>query len=112
MVRKTCGNRGLMPFGLDWTTDIAEAERWWFVIRCRLQGNSDPCVLYAGQDVIEREVENVLSGFGSGSGHVFNPGHGIHSSQPWNPQNIYRCPVSNQPRTKNHEPKFDDLRRS
>ncbi|SBS25975.1 Uroporphyrinogen decarboxylase [Marinomonas spartinae] len=63
--------------GLDWTTDIAEA-RARVGEKVALQGNIDPCVLYADKDVIEREVELVLSGYGHGTGHVFNLGHGIH----------------------------------
>jgi uroporphyrinogen decarboxylase len=65
-------------------------------------------VLYAGKDVIEREVENVLSGFGSGSGHVFNLGHGIHQFvNPDHPKYLIDA-VHNLGR-KYHEPKFDDL---
>ncbi|MCV2403905.1 uroporphyrinogen decarboxylase [Marinomonas sp. C2222] len=68
---------GADALGLDWTTDIAEA-RARVGKNVALQGNIDPCVLYAGKEVIEREVENVLAGFGHGTGHVFNLGHGIH----------------------------------
>ena len=43
-----------------------------------LQGNLDPAVLYAGPEVIQQQVEEVLASYGHGSGHVFNLGHGIH----------------------------------
>ena len=44
-----------------------------------LQGNMDPCVLYASADRVEQEVASVLASFGKGqTGHVFNLGHGIH----------------------------------
>ena len=46
--------------------------------RVALQGNLDPCALYAPPERIRREVATVLEGFGSGPGHVFNLGHGIH----------------------------------
>ena len=38
----------------------------------------DPSVLYASPERIRTEVAKVLSSFGSGEGHVFNLGHGIH----------------------------------
>ena len=93
--------------GLDWTTDIAEA-RARVGHSVALQGNIDPCVLYAGKEVIEREVENVLSGFGTGSGHVFNLGHGIHQFvNPDHPK--YLIDAVHKLGRKYHEPKYDDL---
>jgi uroporphyrinogen decarboxylase len=50
-----------------------------------LQGNLDPNVLFATPEVIQSEVEKILSSYGFGSGHVFNLGHGI--SQFTNPDN-------------------------
>jgi uroporphyrinogen decarboxylase len=43
-----------------------------------LQGNLDPCVLYAPPAKIREEVGRVLASYGAGHGHVFNLGHGIH----------------------------------
>ena len=63
--------------GLDWTTDIAAARRR-VGDKVALQGNLDPCTLYASPDVIRASVGRILEGFGPGSGHVFNLGHGIH----------------------------------
>ncbi|BCO32530.1 uroporphyrinogen decarboxylase [Thiohalobacter sp. COW1] len=63
--------------GLDWTTDLGEARRR-VGDRVALQGNMDPAVLYAAPARIEAEVERILADYGSGSGHVFNLGHGIH----------------------------------
>lgn len=68
---------GADALGLDWTTDIGQA-RARVGDRVALQGNLDPAVLYASPATIEREVGEVLAGFGPGSGHVFNLGHGIH----------------------------------
>ena len=45
--------------------------------RVALQGNLDPAVLRAPEQVVRREVECVLRAFGTGPGHVFNLGHGI-----------------------------------
>jgi len=38
----------------------------------------DPSVLYAPAETIRGEVARILEGYGSGTGHVFNLGHGIH----------------------------------
>jgi uroporphyrinogen decarboxylase len=81
---KGCGHRvedmigaGSDAIGLDWTVDMGEIRT-----RCggrvALQGNLDPGVLYAGPDIIRQEVSRVLQSYGTGPGHVFNLGHGIH----------------------------------
>ncbi|HFC30996.1 MAG TPA: uroporphyrinogen decarboxylase, partial [Oceanospirillales bacterium] len=63
--------------GVDWTTDLSLAKEL-TKGKVALQGNLDPCVLYAKDEVIEQEVQKVLKSFGSGNGHVFNLGHGMH----------------------------------
>lgn len=63
--------------GLDWTVDMADARRR-IGDKVALQGNMDPSMLYAPAAAIETEVARILAGFGHGSGHVFNLGHGIH----------------------------------
>lgn len=69
---------GVDAVGLDWTTDIASARKR-VGDKVTLQGNMDPCVLYASVDRVEQEVASVLAGYGKGkTGHVFNLGHGIH----------------------------------
>jgi uroporphyrinogen decarboxylase len=78
---------GVDAVGLDWTTDIAEAKAR-VGDKVALQGNMDPCVLYASADRVEQEVKSVLDGFGAGTGHVFNLGHGIHPTV--NPDNMTR----------------------
>ncbi|HGO5824071.1 TPA: uroporphyrinogen decarboxylase [Mannheimia haemolytica] len=72
---------GCDAVGLDWTVDIADARRR-VGNKVALQGNMDPSVLYASPERIEQEVKNILTGFGNGSGHVFNLGHGIHLDVP------------------------------
>ncbi len=37
----------------------------------------DPSVLYASPDSIRDEVARILASYGTGTGHVFNLGHGI-----------------------------------
>lgn len=67
---------GADALGLDWTTDIGQARER-VGDHVALQGNMDPAVLYAGKQAIRDEVARILDGFGQGSGHVFNLGHGI-----------------------------------
>ena len=67
--------------GLDWTQDIG-AVRSEIGGSKALQGNMDPCVLFASKGMIRQETERVLERFGSGSGHVFNLGHGILPTVP------------------------------
>ncbi|HET19927.1 MAG TPA: uroporphyrinogen decarboxylase [Chromatiales bacterium] len=68
---------GADALGLDWTTDIGEARRR-VGDKVALQGNMDPNVLYASPGRIREEVAGILSAYGTGNGHVFNLGHGIH----------------------------------
>lgn len=79
---------GVDAVGLDWTTDLAKA-RTRVGDKVALQGNMDPCVLYASADRVEQEVASVLASFGKAeTGHVFNLGHGIHPTI--NPDNMQR----------------------
>ncbi|MEH6557515.1 MAG: uroporphyrinogen decarboxylase [Oceanicoccus sp.] len=73
---ETIADTGTTAIGLDWTTDISEARRR-VGDRVALQGNMDPTMLYASPQRIREEVSSILAGYGSGSGHVFNLGHGI-----------------------------------
>jgi uroporphyrinogen decarboxylase len=68
---------GADALGVDWTIDLAAARRR-VGDRVALQGNMDPCALYAPPARIRAEVEAVLASYGAGAGHVFNLGHGIH----------------------------------
>lgn len=68
---------GCDALGIDWTTDMGEA-RARVGDRVALQGNMDPCVLYASPDRLREEVANILHSYGEGTGMVFNLGHGIH----------------------------------
>jgi uroporphyrinogen decarboxylase len=68
---------GCDALGVDWTTELSDARRM-VGDKVALQGNLDPCTLYASPERIRREVGRVLASYGAGSGHVFNLGHGIH----------------------------------
>ena len=76
---------GADALGLDWSTDIATA-RSRVGDRVGLQGNMDPAILLTNPDVIQKEVGEILMGFGEGSGHVFNLGHGVSQFTP--PENV------------------------
>jgi uroporphyrinogen decarboxylase len=67
---------GAQAVGIDWTTDIGSA-RAQVGDRVALQGNMDPMMLFASPERIRTEVASILAGFGHGTGHVFNLGHGI-----------------------------------
>ena len=76
---------GCNALGLDWTIDIDEARRR-VGDRVALQGNLDPCVLYADPDAIREKAQDIITRFGNHSGHIFNLGHGIH--QTVNPEHL------------------------
>jgi len=67
---------GAQAVGIDWTTDIAMARQQ-VGERVALQGNMDPSMLFASPERIREEVAAILAGYGHGSGHIFNLGHGI-----------------------------------
>jgi len=67
---------GCDALGIDWSTDLTQARKQ-VGDRVALQGNLDPAVLLAPPQVARREARRVLDAYGSGSGHVFNLGHGI-----------------------------------
>ena len=76
---------GADAIGLEWTADIASA-RAAVGDRVALQGNLDPGVLFGAPETIRQEAGLVLEGFGRGSGHVFNLGHGV--SQFTDPEHV------------------------
>jgi uroporphyrinogen decarboxylase len=77
-----CGSDAI---GLDWTVEIGAARRR-VGNRVALQGNLDPAVLLSTPEAVRREAEQVLAAFGSGTGHVFNLGHGVSQFTP--PENV------------------------
>ena len=61
---------------LDWSMN-PQAARETVGDRAVLQGNLDPCALYATPDGIRRAVQDMLAGFGPHH-HIANLGHGMH----------------------------------
>jgi uroporphyrinogen decarboxylase len=62
--------------GLDWNMDIAES-RALVGPNKTLQGNLDPCVLYASFSEIEKETKKMLAQFGK-QRTIANLGHGVY----------------------------------
>ncbi len=73
---ESMADTGAHALGLDWTTDLGQARQR-VGHKVALQGNMDPSVLYASPEKIQQEVKRILQSYGSGTGHVFNLGHGI-----------------------------------
>jgi uroporphyrinogen decarboxylase len=77
--------------GVDWTKDISEVKAE-IAGRKALQGNLDPCVLFAPREKIRQETERILKVFGPEPGHVFNLGHGIlPNTSPENAKYLVQC---------------------
>ena len=82
---ETMADTGCNALGLDWTINIDEARQR-VGDRVALQGNMDPCVLYAEPDSIRAGARDIITRFGNHDGHVFNLGHGIHPAV--NPEHL------------------------
>jgi uroporphyrinogen decarboxylase len=67
--------------GIDWRVDPADAIRR-IGARVALQGNLDPCALFAPAAVVRAETELVLDAFLPQRGYVFNLGSGILPGTP------------------------------
>ncbi len=67
---------GCDALGLDWTQPISKA-RAMVGDRVALQGNLDPCALYASPEHVRQEAKRIIEDYGHGNGHVFNLGHGV-----------------------------------
>lgn len=62
--------------GLDWNMDVRNARKIVGENRT-LQGNLDPCALYASHGEIEKLTKNMLDSFES-QRHIVNLGHGVY----------------------------------
>jgi uroporphyrinogen decarboxylase len=71
--------------GVDWQVHLGDA-RTRVNRKVALQGNMNPAMLLQQPEEIEADVARILAEFGSGSGHVFNLGHGITPDVP--PENV------------------------
>ncbi len=73
--RKEIGELNCAVVGLDWNMDIAESRQ--LIPNKTLQGNLDPCVLYASYDQIKTEVKTMIQSFGK-QAYIANLGHGVY----------------------------------
>lgn len=76
---------GCDVIGVDWLVNLADA-RSQVGDKVALQGNMNPAILYQSKEMICAEVNRLLAEYGSGSGHIFNLGHGI--PQDVSPDNV------------------------
>lgn len=68
-------NTSCRSIGLDWTMDPAKARA--AAGEKTLQGNADPCLLYADDKTIVKETEKMLKAFGKDR-YICNLGHGLY----------------------------------
>lgn len=74
--RKEMAQLNCQTIGLDWNMDIKESREL-IGANKTLQGNLDPCVLYADNHVIEKQTKIMIDSFGK-SRHIANLGHGVY----------------------------------
>lgn len=72
---------GADVLGIDWRVAPADAIRQ-VGARAAIQGNLDPCQLFAPVEVVERETNRVLDEFAAQPGYIFNLGSGILPGTP------------------------------
>ena len=77
-VLKTLSNSGYDVIGLDWTMDPAVAREVCDQSGVCLQGNLDPCALYAPKEELEAKVREMAAKFGHKTKWIANLGHGIY----------------------------------
>jgi uroporphyrinogen decarboxylase len=75
-LEKIARDTGADVVGVDWQTDAADARRRLSPSEVVLQGNLDPCWLYAPPELIRKRTHHMLEAFG-GKSHIANLGHGI-----------------------------------
>jgi len=77
--RATLSDLNCNVIGLDWNMDIAESKA---IINGKkaLQGNFDPCGLFADKTTLVQETISMLNAFGTN--HIANLGHGVYPDTP------------------------------
>lgn len=75
-VLEDLADAGPAVVGVDWRVDLSDAFAR-VGDRVAIQGNMDPCMLYAPEAAIAAEVQRLAAEVGGRPGHIFNLGHGI-----------------------------------
>jgi len=75
---KSLANSGYDVVGLDWTIDPGVAREVCEESGVTLQGNLDPCALYAPKEELEAIVKKMAAKFGHKNKWIANLGHGIY----------------------------------
>lgn len=73
--REEIGKTSCNTVGLDWNMDIRESRN--LIPEKTLQGNLDPCVLYASFAEIEKQTKQMIGEFGKQK-YIANLGHGVY----------------------------------
>ena len=74
--RKDFAQLTCTTIGLDWTMDAKESREIIGETKI-LQGNADPCLLYADYEIIKARTEEMLRNFGNRN-YIANLGHGLY----------------------------------
>lgn len=74
--RSEMGKLNCETIGLDWNMPI-RMSRQMIGANKTLQGNADPCLLYADKETIKKETEKMLKLFGKHR-YIANLGHGLY----------------------------------
>ena len=67
---------GADVYSVDWMIDLSDVKKK-LNGKAAAQGNLDPIVLYASEEVIEEKAVSILEKWGKDTGHIFNLGHGL-----------------------------------
>jgi len=78
--------------GLDWNMDIEESKAL-VGGKKALQGNLDPCVLFAGKETVQKATIEMLDAFGGN--HIANLGHGVYPDTPLDNVKLFVDTVQN-----------------
>lgn len=79
-IRKELAGLNCQTIGVDWNMPIDETRQL-IGNNKTLQGNLDPCQLYAPLDEVRSQTEKMLQKFG-GQRHIANLGHGVYPDTP------------------------------
>src|ERR1035438_3879821 len=81
---------GADVIGLDWRVPL---DQGWSTLghTVAVQGNLDPIMLFAEEDLLRQRVRQILAQAAGRPGHIFNLGHGIVPGTPVeNVQNVVK----------------------